>query len=147
VPQSLANVLIHLVFSTKLRTPNLRPEIRASLFPYVAATLTKHGCPVIQIGGVEDHVHILYSQSRTMTIAQVVEKAKTSSSKMLKERVPNFAWQLGYGAFSVGRDERNVVVQYIRAQEEHHRKETFQEEYLRILEELGVPYDPRYLWE
>jgi REP element-mobilizing transposase RayT len=113
----------------------------------MAATLNHHNCPAIEVGGATDHVHILLRLSRTMTVSQAVEKVKTSSSKWLKPRIPDFAWQAGYGAFSVSRSDAGEVIAYIRGQEEHHRKVTFKEEYLALLEELGVSYSTEYLWD
>src|SRR5581483_1141630 len=117
MPQSLARVLVHLVFSTKNRAPVLAPEVRAELHPYLAAVLANDDCPSLQVGGVEDHVHLLFSLSRTRTIAQVVENVKTSSSKWLKTKgtqLTDFYWQAGYGAFSVSRSQADEVVEYIR---------------------------------
>jgi REP element-mobilizing transposase RayT len=147
MPQSLANVQIHLIFSTLNRTPNLAPEVIRELHPYFAGTLNQMGYPIIEVGGVADHVHLLFRQSRTLTIAKVVQDLKTGSSKMLKSHIRDFSWQAGYGAFSVSPGESNSVVAYIRSQERHHRKETFQEEFRRILVELGVEFDERYVWD
>jgi len=147
MPQSLSNVLLHLVFSTKGRTPWIDPEIRAELYPYIGATLRGHDCPVLQIGGIEDHVHILARLSRSMTIAQLVQKAKTSSSKWMKAKVPGFAWQAGYGAFSVSPNDVQAVVKYIQDQEQHHAKFSFQDELRRLLREAGIEPDERYLWD
>jgi REP element-mobilizing transposase RayT len=104
MPQSLARVLVHLVFSTKHRAPLLAPEIRTELHPYLSAVLNNDGCTSLRVGGVEDHAHLLFALSRTRTISQVVENLKTSSSKWLKTKGPglaNFHWQNGYGIFSV----------------------------------------------
>ena len=148
MPQSLSNILLHLVFSTKNRTPWLSPEIRGELYPYLAAVLRNNGCAPLQIGGVEDHVHILFVLPRTVTAAQVVEKTKTSSSKWAKGKgVPEFAWQAGYGVFSVGPTEQEAVVKYIQGQEEHHRKQNFQDELRAMLKEAGVVFDERYVWD
>jgi REP element-mobilizing transposase RayT len=148
MPQSLSDVLVHIVFSTKNRTPWITPEIRRELYPYLGAVIRDMGCVPIQIGGVEDHVHFLLVLSRTITIAQVVEKIKTPSSKWMKTKgVPGFAWQGGYGAFSVSASERAVVVAYILGQEEHHRKVTFQDEFRAMLKEHGIAWDERYVWD
>lgn len=148
VPQSLATVLVHAVFSTKDRTPWLISEIRRELHPYLVGVLANIGCPSIQTGGVEDHVHILFRLSRTASLSQVIEKAKSSSSKWMKTKgVPNFAWQAGYGAFSVGPGEANRIVAYIRGQEEHHRNVSFQDELRGLLREAGLEFDERYLWD
>jgi len=125
-------------------------EHRHQLFPYIAGVLKNSGCPVVQIGGVEDHVHLLFNLSRTMTIAQAVEKVKVASAKWLKEgfsNLPGFSWQSGYGAFSVGVREVEGVVRYIQGQEEHHRKFSFQDEFRKLCEEHGVALDERYVWD
>jgi REP element-mobilizing transposase RayT len=150
VPQSLARVLVHLVFSTKNRVPALAPEVRTELHPYLAAVLTNDGCPSLRVGGVEDHVHLLFALSRTRTIAQVVENVKTSSSKWLKAKWPplaDFHWQSGYGIFSVSQSQADGVVDYILRQEEHHKAESFQQELRRRFEEQSLAYDERYVWD
>lgn len=148
--QSLSRILVHLIFSTKNRKPVLIPEIRTELQSYLAGVLREEGCPTLQVGGVTDHVHLLFGLSRIRTVAQVVEQVKTSSSKWIKPRGAAFAefhWQAGYGAFSVSQSNAGAVAQYIRSQEEHHRKVTFQEEYRRFLKRYQVEYDERYVWD
>ena len=150
MPQSLSRVLIHLVFSTKNRVPVLSPAIRTELHPYLAVVLKNDNCPSLQVGGVEDHVHLLFALSRTRTMAQVVENVKTSSSKWLKTKSPalaDFHWQNGYGVFSVGRSEVDGIIHYIRNQEEHHRVATFQDEYRKFLLEHEIEFDERYVWD
>lgn len=150
VPQSLANVLIHIVFSTKLRAPMLSKEIRQELHSYMVGIARNNGCSPVQIGGVEDHVHLLISLSRTITIAQLVEHLKTGSSKWLKEKGPalkDFAWQAGYGVFSVSPAQANEAIRYVQSQEAHHQKLTFQEEFRSLMAEAGVEIDERYVWD
>jgi putative transposase len=150
LPQSLSRVLVHLIFSTKNREPVLVPEIRTELQAYLAGVLREEQCPALQVGGVADHVHLLFGLSRTLAVAQVVEQVKTSSSKWIKPKGAAFAefhWQAGYGAFSVSQSNAAAVAQYIRNQEEHHRKLTFQEEYRRFLKRYQVDYDERYVWD
>jgi len=150
MPQSLARILVHLIFSTKNREPFLDTEIRAELHPYLAVALRESGCPSLQVGGADDHVHLLFGLSRTLTVAQVVESVKTSSSKWMKTKdstYSNFFWQAGYGAFSVSQSHAAAVIRYIQGQEEHHRKETFQEEYLKFLHRYQVSYDERHVWD
>src|SRR5580698_8565726 len=104
MPQSLSRILIHLVFGTKHRERLLAPAIQTELHPYLAGILDNIECPSLQVGGVEDHVHLLFGLSRTRMIADVVETVKTSSSKWIKTKGPQFRdfhWQSGYGAFSV----------------------------------------------
>ena len=150
MPQSLSRILVHLIFSTKSRVPVLTPPIQTELHPYLAVVLRDNQCPSMQVGGVEDHVHMVFGLSRTLTIAQIVEKVKTSSSKWLKTKgteLADFHWQAGYGAFSVSQSDLDAVIAYIRNQAEHHRKMTFQEEDRRFLERYQVPYDERYVWD
>jgi putative transposase len=150
MPQSLSRILVHLIFSTKNRDPCLTPEIRAELHPYLAIVLRENGCSPLQVGGAEDHVHLLFGLSRTLTVAQVVEKVKTSSSRWMKTKdaaAAGFHWQAGYGAFSVSQSDADRVVRYIQAQVEHHREATFQEEYRQFLHRYQVPYDENHVWE
>ncbi|MHA3770947.1 IS200/IS605 family transposase [Verrucomicrobiota bacterium sgz303538] len=150
MPQSLSRVLIHLVFSTRQREPVLSSAIQRELHPYLGGVLNENDCPAIEVGGERDHVHMLFGISRTLTIAQLVEKVKTSSSKWLKTKEPQFGafhWQHGYGAFSVSQSDAERVIAYIRNQEEHHRKMSFQEEYRKLLERYRIQYDERYVWD
>jgi putative transposase len=150
MPQSLSRILVHLVFSTKNREPILTPSIQNELHPYLAGTLDNIGCPSIQVGGMEDHVHLFFGLSRTRTIADVVETVKTSSSKWIKTKgvgLAEFHWQLGYGAFSVSQSDADAAVAYIRNQAQHHQKWTFQDEYRRLLERYQVAFDEQYVWD
>ncbi len=150
MPQSLSNILVHLVFSTKGRAPHLIPDIRAELFPYATGVLRNLDCPLLQIGGVEDHVHILFQLPRTAPLAHVVEKVKTATSKWIKTKgsaYANFAWQAGYGAFSIGAGDAEETIRYIQTQEEHHRKTTFQEEVRALMVSAGIEIDERYVWD
>ena len=150
MPQSLSRILIHLVFSTKNRERILTSAIQSELHPYLAGTLDNIGCPSLQVGGVEDHVHLFFGLSRTRTIADVVETVKTSSSKWIKTRggeLAEFHWQSGYGAFSVSQSDAEAVMAYIRTQAQHHQKMTFQDEYRRLLERYQVAFDEQYVWD
>ncbi|EEF60323.1 IS200/IS605 family transposase [Pedosphaera parvula] len=150
MPQSLSRILVHLIFSTKDRSPVLTPEISIQLYPYAATVLRDMGCPALQVGGHTDHLHLLFGLSRTLSIAETVEHIKTTSSKWLKTKSPalsHFHWQLGYGSFSIGSSQADDVIKYITNQSEHHRKMTFQEEYRKFLERYQVPYDERYVWD
>ena len=131
MPQSLSRILIHLVFSTKNRDRGLSAAVQTELYPYLAGTLDNLDCTPLQVGGIEDHVHLLFGLSRTRTIANLVETLKTGSSKWLKTKAPalvDFHWQSGYGAFSVSQSDADAVVAYIRNQAQHHQKVTFQDE-------------------
>ena len=148
MPQSLAKVLIHLVFSTTNRAPMIHHAVRSDLHAYVAGILQNLDCPPVQIGGTADHVHALFSLTRTLPIARVVEEMKKSSSKWMKRKdITRFAWQAGYGVFSVSSSQSDQVVKYIATQEEHHRIRTFQEEVRGLLDRHGVSFDERYLWD
>ncbi|MES2737593.1 MAG: IS200/IS605 family transposase [Verrucomicrobiota bacterium] len=150
MPQSLANLYVHLIFSTKERLAFLSPEVRPDLHAYLATVLANLNSPAVLINSVADHVHILFNMGRTVTLAQVVEEVKKSSSKWIKTQGPNlatFAWQAGYGGFSVSESNVPKVANYIRNQEEHHRVKTFQEEYREFLEKHKVQYDERYVWD
>ena len=150
MPQSLAFLLVHVVFSTKDRLPNLDVSIRPALYAYLATVGRNAECECYRVGGVDDHVHLAIRLSRTTTVAELVEELKTSSSKWLKTQGPalsRFAWQRGYGAFSVGPVDLDALVQYIDTQEIHHRKHDFQEEFRALLKKYGVESDERYMWD
>jgi putative transposase len=150
MPQSFSRLLTHLIFSTKNRLPLLTPSIQSELHPYLAAILENFDCPSLQVGGVEDHVHILFGLSRTRSIAEVVETVKITSSKWIKTKGDDFAqfhWQSGYGAFSVSQSDAETVINYIRNQYDHHRKTSFQEEYRRFLDRYNIQFDERYVWD
>jgi putative transposase len=150
MPQSLANVLVHLVFSTKNRRASIVDAVRSDLHAFLAGAARSAGCECLRVGGIEDHVHLAIRLSRTVSIAALVEDLKTSSSKWMKSRSPDhvaFAWQRGYGAFSVGPRDADAVVAYIDRQVEHHRSRTFQDEYRALLERCGVEYDERFVWD
>lgn len=151
MPQSLANVLVHVIFSTKHRRPYLRTkEARGVMTGFIVGTLQNIQCPSLIVGVVEDHVHILCNLHRTVTIAQLVEEVKTNSSKRIKELGPSLAefhWQHGYGAFSVSQSNVEPVKLYIAGQEEHHRRMSFQEEFRAFLARHGIEWDERYVWD
>jgi REP element-mobilizing transposase RayT len=148
MPQSLARVLLHIVFSTKSREPWIEARIRPLLHAYLGGTSRDLGCPALAVGGVEDHVHVLLSLSRTKTIADVVEEMKTASSKWMKRQgSPDFWWQLGYAAYSVSQSHAARVVRYIALQEEHHAKKTYQDELRELLRLHQVDYDEGYVWD
>ena len=150
MPQSLACVLVHLVFSTKDRRPLIIDAVRPQLHAYLVGILGHHGSPSLITNLVADHVHILLSLSRTITLAKLVEELKTGSSSWMKTRGNEFAdffWQNGYGAFSIGQSGVDQLKAYITHQAEHHRRVTFQEEYRMFLQKYGVEYDECYVWD
>ena len=140
----------HCVFSTKERRPLITPALRDRLWPFLGGIARQNKMKAIEIGGVEDHVHILLSLSATMAISKALQLIKGGSSKWVHETFPEhrlFAWQEKYGAFSVSESRVDAIVQYIKGQEEHHRKMTFQEEFLTLLKKHFIEYDERYLWD
>ncbi|GIW97239.1 MAG: transposase [Pirellulaceae bacterium] len=150
MPQSLAQLYVHLIFSTKDRKPFLDDRIRPRVHAYLATVLRDLGSPHAVVGGVADHVHLLFDMGRRHAPADVVEKVKRESSKFVKTlgvRYAKFYWQRGYGMFSVSPTHREDAERYVRNQGEHHRVKTFQEEYLEFLKRYGIPYDERYLWD
>jgi putative transposase len=150
MPQSLSLVLLHVVFSTKDHRACLDKSIRPALYKYLATVARNAGCECYRVGGVADHVHFAIRLSRTITIAKLIEELKTSSSKALKTdlaTIHDFAWQRGYGAFSVAPSDLSALLTYIDNQEEHHRTRTFQEEYRAFLQKYGVEFDERYVWD
>jgi REP element-mobilizing transposase RayT len=150
MPQSLAFLLVHVVFSTKGRAPVLDPSVRPALYAYLATVAQGAGCQCLQVGGVADHVHLALRLSRTVTTAKLVEVLKTSSSRWLKGQSPalaDFAWQRGYGAFSVSPRDLDALRRYLENQEEHHLGREFQEEYRGLLTGHGVDFDERFVWD
>ena len=150
MPQSLSYLLSHVVFSTKDRAPLLDASVRPALFGYLATVARNVDCECYRVGGVEDHVHLAVRISRTLTMANLIEELKTSSSKWIKTQSPalaTFAWQRGYGVFSAGPSDLNALLSYIDNQEEHHRTRTFQDEYRDFLNKYGIAFDERYVWE
>jgi len=151
MPQSLANILLHIIFSTKERRPFFQnPDLRDEMHRYLAGISAHLNCPTIIVGGATDHVHLLASQSRTIALAEWVKELKRASSLWAKEKSPQwnpFQWQAGYGAFSVSQSQKEPVHEYIRWQEKHHQHVSFQEELRMILEKHGVAFDEQYVWD
>jgi REP element-mobilizing transposase RayT len=148
MPQSLARNALHLVFSTKHREPMIDRGIEPKLHAYLAGAMKELKCPALKIGGVADHVHILFLLARTVSLSDAVEEVKKSSSKWMKlQGVSNFYWQGGYGAFSVSASNETMVEAYIVNQPKHHRKMTFQDEFRTLFKKHGVEWDERYVWD
>jgi putative transposase len=149
--QSLTNVLLHIVFSTKERRALLQnAELRDEMHRYMAGVSANLRCPAIIVGGVTDHVHVLASQSRTIALAEWVKELKRATSLWAKKRTPEwelFQWQAGYGAFSVSQSQKCRVHRYIRSQEDHHLKLSFQDELRRLLARHEIVFDERYVWD
>jgi putative transposase len=148
MPQSLANILVHVIFSTKERRPLIDDYVRAGLHGYMAGILKEIDSPALIINSVRDHVHVLCSLSKNLPACKLIEEVKKSSSKWMKTKgTPLFAWQNGYGVFSVSQSNADPVRRYIEGQAAHHRRLTFQEEFRRFLEKYRVQYDERYVWD
>jgi putative transposase len=148
--QSLVKNYIHIVFSTKYRTPMIYPPYESELHHYLGGVCKNLECPPIKIGGYTDHIHILCMLSKKISLMKLVEEIKSHSSKWYKtkdESLRNFYWQDGYGAFSVNPSEVDTVIAYIENQHEHHSKKTFQDEYRAFLKKYQVEYDEKYVWE
>ena len=140
----------HCVFSTKERRPLITPELRQRLWPFLGGIARQNDMKAIEVGGVTDHVHILLSLPSTLSIAKAMQLIKGGSSKWVHETFPEsrlFGWQVRYGAFGVSVSLLDKTIQYIKTQEEHHRKMTFKKEFLVLLKKHRIAYDERYLWE
>ncbi len=150
MPQSLASVYLHIVFSTKNRTPFITPTLAERLYPYLAATALGNGTKVLDIGGMPDHVHLLLSFGRDVKISDTVKALKGASSRWVHETFGEqqpFAWQNGYGVFSVGYPELGTVKAYLAGQAERHREKTFRDELRELLTRNGSEWDERYVWD
>ncbi len=148
--QSLSQIYVHIVFSTKNRTPWIDANIKNELYAYMATVLKTHESPAIIIGGIADHVHILSRMSKNIAPAKLLEMVKKRSSKWIKtkgEKYVKFGWQNGYGVFSVSQSHVERVRKYIENQEEHHRRKNFQNEFRSLLEKYEISYDERYVWD
>jgi putative transposase len=140
----------HIVFSTKHRERWLTPDIEERVWSYVGGIARENKMTALQVGGIEDHIHILLGAPPTIAPSKAAQLIKGGSSKWIHETFPNmraFAWQDGYGAFTVSKSAVPDVIKYIQSQREHHRTTTFQEEYLLLLKSHDVEYDERYLWD
>lgn len=150
MPQSLTQLYLHIVFSTKNHIPFIKQSIRKELYSYIGGILNNVECPSIKIGGIDDHIHILCRFSKKITIIKLLEEIKTSSSKWIKTKGEDYAkfhWQDGYGAFTVSSSAVENVTSYIENQEQHHAFKKFKEEYIELLENNNTDYDERYLWD
>jgi putative transposase len=151
MPQSLAHLYVHIIFSTKHRQPFINERIEPQLYAYIAKILYDEcHSPAVIIGGDKDHIHILLALSRVWSIANIIELIKKRSSKWIKTKgddLSAFQWQTGYGCFSVSRSGVPAVEKYIRGQKEHHRKQTYKDEFVQFLDKHDIEYDERYVWD
>ena len=149
MPHSYVSNMVHYIFSTKERFPFIDQELEARLWPYIGGIARENGMRALAIGGTNDHVHALLSLPATLSVAKAIQLIKGGSSKWIHDQLPNyrkFAWQDGYGAFSASASQMKSVVCYIDGQKKHHRKRTFEEEFLEFLDRYGVNYDRRYVF-
>ncbi len=144
------NLQTHIIFSTKDRVPLITTDLKTHLFAYLGGIIRDLNGKAIIVGGTADHVHLLLSMRPTLSISETLRLLKANSSRWVnRERGAKqaFAWQSGYGAFSVSESSAPTVVKYIQSQEEHHKRVSFQEEFVTFLKKNGIAYDNRYLWE
>jgi len=149
MPQSLAKVYLHVVFSTQDRESVLADGWRDELFRVLGGAANNLGCQSLIVGGVADHVHMLFQLGRTITVADAVGKIKSTSSAWVNQtrKLPApFHWQAGYAAFSVSQSNVETVKEYIRRQPEHHARRSFQDEYRELLRRYEIEWDERYVW-
>ncbi len=150
MPQSLAKIYIHLVFSTRNHEPLLRDAVRPDLHAYLGGILRDLDCPTVELNSVPDHVHLLFLLSRTHSLSDVVGQLKRGSSAWIKtmdSALAAFHWQNGYGAFSVSQSGVEEVREYIRRQHVHHRRLGFQDEFRAFLRRYEISFDERYVWD
>jgi REP element-mobilizing transposase RayT len=139
--------LIHCVFSTKRRRNLIKPDIQSVLWSFLGGIARKNKFKALVVGGTENHVHVLLSLPPDMPLAKAMQLIKGASSRWLNEtHTKDFAWQEGYGAFTVGISQKGDTIAYIQSQAEHHRKRTFEEEFIAFLKKHDVEYDSRYVW-
>jgi putative transposase len=139
----------HIIFSTKNRQRWISPDIEERLWSYLGGIADHNGMTPLKNGGIEDHVHIVVGLLPTMALSKAVQLLKGGSSLWIHDTFPElaeFAWQDGYGAFTVSKSQLPDLIEYVKNQREHHRTRTFQEEYRAFLEKHGIEYDERYLW-
>jgi putative transposase len=147
---SYVSAYFHCVFSTKDRRPQITPELRDRLWPFLGGIARNNKIKAIEIGGAKDHIHLLLSLPATLPISKAMQLIKGGSSKWVHDTFPDkrlFQWQEEYGAFTVSVSQLDKTVAYIRNQESHHRKVTFQDEFLTLLKKHGIDYNEQYLWK
>ena len=139
--------LVHCVFSTKQRRNLISPEAQSQLWAFLGGIARKNGFKALMVGGTENHVHILLSLPATMPLAKAMQLVKGAWSHLMNETFKTeFAWQEGYGAFTVGVSQKSATIAYIQSQAEHHRKRNFEEEFVAFLKKNGIEYDPQHVW-
>lgn len=150
MPHSFTSQLLHCVFSTKGRRRFITAELQHRLWPYLGGIARENKIKALSIGGTEDHVHLLLSLPATLSVAKAMQLIKGGASKWVHDTFPEhhaFAWQEGYGAFSLGIADVSRTIAYIEKQAEHHRRRDFKQEFLAFLKRHGIEYDERYIWD
>ena len=148
--QSLSQILLHVIFSTKHRRPDITLDHQSQLHAYLAGACRAIDVEAYRVGGTEDHIHIACRLPRTMAVSKLLEEIKKSSSVWMKQQngvAKDFTWQSGYGAFSIGQSQLPSLLRYIENQKEHHRIKTFQEEYLEFLQAYHIDFDGKFVWD
>jgi putative transposase len=142
---SYSNNHVHVIYSTKDRKDLIPTKFEKRLYSFIAAIAREHKIPLIAAGGMPNHSHLLFLLPATISLASAINMFKTNSSRFLHERGIEFQWQNGYGAFSVSVSQIDEVIAYVRSQPDHHKKMTFEQEFLALLKKAGLPYDPKYV--
>lgn len=145
----ITNLLYHVVFSTKSRKPLITESLCNEIHKYIGGIIRGEGGILLEIGGMPDHIHLALKFKADHSVADMMRRIKANSSKWVNEHNKisgRFSWQSGYGAFTVSESQADAVIDYIRRQNEHHRKKTFQEEFVQLLDRHGIQYDERYIW-
>lgn len=149
MPSSLSNLLYHIVYSTKNREP-LITTYKKDLHKFICSNIIRQGGQVFSVNGTDDHIHIAAKLLPRYSVSNILKLIKGNSSKWVNEQgkcVNHFSWQIGYGAFTISKSKLNKVIRYINSQEEHHRKKTFKEEFVELLDVHEIEYDKRYVWD
>ena len=149
MPNTYTQIHLHFIFAVKYRQSQIQPIWQQRLYQYITGIIQKNGHKLLIINGMPDHIHILIGMRPEQSISSLMQDVKASSSKWINEEKltkEKFAWQEGYGAFLYSRPQVPRLIRYIENQEEHHRKQTFKQEYVTILEELEIPYDSKYIF-
>jgi len=146
---SFSRLVVHFIFSTKDRQPLISAPLQQRLYPYIGGILHRQRSRLLKAGGTSDHIHLLAALHPELGVAEAMRLVKANSSKWVHDTFPNlsaFAWQTGYGAFTVSESSIGDVIRYVDNQEEHHRRVTFEEEFVGFLRRHGIEFDERYLW-
>jgi len=149
MPHTYSSLLTHIVYSTKDRKPLIDAALESRLFPYLGGIVRQLDGTLYAVNGVEDHIHMLVQMHPSVSVAELVRKIKSNSSRWIRESFVDrsqFAWQRGYGAFTVSKSRVGRVVAYIEEQKSHHEQRSFQDEFIQLLRRHGLPVDERYLW-